>query len=52
MLAGEGGKIVHHHPCDIGTLSLMQVYQIKIGGTGVEISFSLIQDYKEQGFLV
>ena len=49
MLTGEGGKSVHHHPCDFSIRSLMQVYQINIGGVGVEISFSLIQDYIEQG---
>ena len=41
MLAGKGGKSVHHHPCDMGVRSLIQFYQINIGGAGVEITFSL-----------
>ena len=41
MLAGKGGKNVHHHPCDMGIRSLIQFYQINIGGAGVEITFSL-----------
>ena len=41
MLAGKGGKSVHHHPCDMGIRSLIQFYQINIGGAGVEITLSL-----------
>ena len=52
MLAGEDGKIVRHHPQDMGVRCLMQVYQINIGCAGVEITFSLYQDHIEQGFLV
>ena len=52
MLAGEGGKIVRHRPQYMGVRCLMQVYQINIGCAGVEITFSLYQDYIEQGFLV
>ena len=39
--SGKGGKSVHHHPCDMGIRSLIQFYQINIGGAGVEITFSL-----------
>ena len=52
MLAGEDGRIVRHHPRDMGVRCLMQIYQINIGCAGVEITFSLYQDYIEQGFLV
>ena len=52
MLAGEGGRIVRHHPHDMGIRCLMQVNQINIGGADVQYTFPITQDYIEQGFLV